>query len=343
MNRRLPITDFLREAQDYPVIDVRSPSEFLKGHIPGAINIPLFEDEERVEVGTIYKQKGKEAAVLRGLEIVGPKLVALVKKSKAQADGNKYLLYCWRGGMRSGSFAWLLNTAGMDAATLSGGYKAYRRHVLKSFEKKARIFVLGGETGSGKTEVLNHLKRGGEQVVDLEALAHHKGSAFGAIGEPQQPTPEQFENNLARQWNTLDLSRPVWLEDEAHSIGRVYIPGALWQKMKAAPIFRINIPKEERIKRLVKEYGRVNGQVLTEAIDKIKKRLGGLGAATATEAIQSRNLFLAAEISLSYYDKAYNFNHEKRGWKDVYFIECEKDNPAENALKVMELAKNTVD
>ncbi len=154
----LPVEDFLNQSKNAIVIDVRSPIEFFKGHIPDAVNVPLFEDTERAEIGTMYKQKGKETAVTRGLEIVSPKMVSFVNQVKTLAEGKKVLVYCFRGGMRSNSFAWLMNTSGLDAQILTGGYKSYRNHVLQYFEKKFKLVLIGGSTGSGKTEILKHLQ-----------------------------------------------------------------------------------------------------------------------------------------------------------------------------------------
>ena len=238
MQKELDILQFLTLAETIPVIDVRSPAEFEKGHIPGAFNIPLFNNEERAIVGTLYKQKGKNEAVLAGLDIVGPKMSSLVSEARKISVNNEVLVHCWRGGMRSGSFCWLLNTVGIKASTLKKGYKAYRNHVLQSFEKPFQIIILGGETGSGKTEILKYIREEGEQVIDLEGIAHHKGSSFGAIGQEPQPRPEQFENDLALQWNKLDPSKRIWLEDESKNIGRVFITDSLWNTTNFIQISR---------------------------------------------------------------------------------------------------------
>jgi len=180
-----------------PVIDVRSPGEFVRGHIPGAHSVPLFTDEERAVVGTLYKQQGRDAAVREGLRIVGPKLATIVDEARALAPDGRIGVHCWRGGERSGSVAWLLDKAGFtEVFTLKRGYKAFRQHVLEAFNMPHDLRVLGGYTGTGKTETLAHLRELGEQVIDLEGLAHHKGSSFGALGEEPQPTTEHFENLL---------------------------------------------------------------------------------------------------------------------------------------------------
>ena len=338
MEKELDIQSFLSLAETIPVIDVRSPAEFEIGHIPGAFNLPLFNNEERAIVGTLYKQKGRNEAVLAGLDIVGPKMSSLVNESKKIAVNNEVLVHCWRGGMRSGSFCWLMNTVGIKATTLKKGYKAYRQHVLQSFEKELQIIILGGETGSGKTEILKFVRATGEQVIDLEGFANHKGSSFGAIGQEPQPRPEQFENDLAKHWNTLDPERRVWLEDESKNIGRVFIPDALWNQMKLAPIIRVNVPKSERIKRLVKEYGTFDKKILQVAIERIQKRLGGQWVKRSIEALEAGDMATVADITLVYYDKAYNYNHELRKMEGVHFLEVEQDDPELNAKKVLAFA-----
>ena len=161
-------------------------SHYASGHIPGAHNIPLFTNEERAIIGTLYVQVGKDPAVERGLELVGPKLADFVRQARELSAGKPLFLYCWRGGMRSGSMAWLFRTAGFKTFLLKGGYKAYRRSFIDLLDKYPwKIVVLGGPTGCGKTEILHRLQEKGQQVIDLEGLAHHKGSAFGALGEPR--------------------------------------------------------------------------------------------------------------------------------------------------------------
>ncbi len=335
MQRPLSISEFLQDSVQKPVFDVRSPAEFEKGHIPGASNIPLFTNEERALVGTKYKNAGKDPAVLLGLEIVGPKLADFVRQAKALAPGKKVLVHCWRGGMRSSSFAWLLNTAGFEATTLHQGYKAYRRHVLRSFENRYQLLVLGGETGSGKTDILAQIAARGEQVIDLEALAHHRGSSFGALGQHPQPGVEVFENIFSHQLLLLDPSRRIWLEDESKSIGRVFIPDAFWMQMKTAPLIRVNVPKAARVARLVKEYGQFPKADLEAAVLRIQKRIGGLAYKQCIEALALGELATVADITLDYYDKAYNFNKEKNV---VDSVVMEADLPELAAEKVIGLA-----
>ncbi len=301
----LLIHDFLNRASQAPVIDVRSPGEYSRGHIPGAVNLPLFTTGERAIVGTIYKQTGRDEAILKGLEIVGPKMAAMVKQARYIAIDNQVLVHCWRGGMRSGSVAWLLNTAGIAASTLKGGYKAYRKHILSVFNQPLKLILLGGETGSGKTPYLQALRRRGEQVIDLEALASHKGSSFGAIGEPEQPTDEHFLNLLAAEWMKVDPEKVLWLEDESHRIGAIRLPEELWKQMKEAPMLRVIVPKEVRIQNLVSMYGSLDHRKLAEGILRIQKRLGGLDAKEALLALDNGDLSTTADILLRYYDKSY--------------------------------------
>ncbi|HLG04366.1 MAG TPA: tRNA 2-selenouridine(34) synthase MnmH, partial [Bacteroidia bacterium] len=212
MPKSLPIDIFLAKKGVLPVIDVRSPGEFAHGHIPGAINLPLFSDEERAKVGTVYKKDGREQAILLGFELVGPKMADFSRKGMELAVAKRILVHCWRGGMRSGVVAWVFETVGLEVFTLQKGYKAYRNFVLKEFEKPLNLRIVGGETGTGKTEILHALRKKGEQVIDLEAIAAHRGSAFGALGQPAQPTSEQFENDLHHAISELDPAKIIWIE-----------------------------------------------------------------------------------------------------------------------------------
>jgi len=223
MPKEIQIDLFLELSKTNPIIDVRSPGEYEHAHIPGALNLPLFSNEERAEIGTIYKQRGRVKAVQRGLEVVGPKLAGFAKFALALQSEN-ILIHCWRGGMRSSSMAWLLETVGINCTLLTGGYKSYRSRVLTSFEKPLKIILLGGYTGSGKTDLIKLLKEQGEQVLDLEGLACHKGSAFGAIGQGEQPSSEQFENLLSLEMEALDGEKVVWIEDESRNVGKVFVP-----------------------------------------------------------------------------------------------------------------------
>ncbi|MVM39610.1 tRNA 2-selenouridine(34) synthase MnmH [Spirosoma sp. HMF3257] len=337
MVHQLPVNEFLEKAQSLPVIDVRSPGEYDHAHIPGAVSIPLFDNDERALVGTKYKNAGKDAAVLLGLSLVGPKLADFVRQSKKLNSSNKeVLVHCWRGGMRSGSFAWLLDTAGLTASTLIGGYKAYRNTVLAAFSEPRNLVILGGKTGSGKTDILKELARQGEQIIDLEGLAHHKGSTYGAIGQLPQPATEQFENELFKVWQQLDPSRRIWLEDESRSIGSCFVPMALWQQMRVAPVAFIDLPKGERVNRLVTEYAGIDHNLLVQATERIRKRLGGKVTKDALEALNRQDYATVADVTLDYYDKAYLHGLSLRDPASVHSMAILEDNPAQTAQRLIE-------
>ncbi len=306
------IEQFLELSASYPVIDVRAPVEFLQGHIPGAINIPLFDDQQRKEVGTAYKQINKEAAMHLGLGYAGKKLVELAKEGEKKAGRNKTLLvHCWRGGMRSKSMVWLFETMGISCYLLDGGYKSYRRYLHELLERPMKLNVVGGRTGSGKTPLLHQLEKLGKQVVDLEGLAKHKGSAFGALGEDQQPTTEQFENTLFQKLFSLDLGRIIWIEDESRNIGKCVIPGELYVQMRASKIIFLDIPREKRALHLVVDYASYDALALKSCISKIEKKLGGDRTREALESIDQKDFYNTAMITLLYYDKAYMHSLEK--------------------------------
>ncbi|SDK59789.1 tRNA 2-selenouridine synthase [Catalinimonas alkaloidigena] len=332
----LPISDFLTRAGTLPVLDVRTPAEFAQGHIPGACNLPLFSNEERAQVGTTYKQIGREEAFLQGLDLVGPKMRALVEAGQQLAPQRRVLMHCWRGGMRSGSVAWLLQTAGFQVDTLVGGYKAYRHEVLEAFARPARLLVLAGETGSGKTAILRALAERGEQVIDLEHLAHHRGSAFGGIGLPAQPTTEQFQNALHATWATFDRARRVWLEDESFSIGQVQLPHPLWQQMKAAHVVQVQVPRHARVQRLVAEYGSLERDALAHAILTIQKRLGGQHVAATLDALRAGRLDEVAERLLVYYDKSYQIGLQRRQAQATTPVACTTGDPVRNAQQILQ-------
>jgi tRNA 2-selenouridine synthase len=321
------IKEFLELSASTPVIDVRTPAEFLQGHIIGAYNLPLFTNEERVIIGTLYKQEGKQPAVLKGLEIVGPKLHLFIREISEKFQTKTLLMHCWRGGMRSGSMAWLFESYGYNCITLRGGYKSYRKHVLSSFDTPKKFVVLGGKTGSGKTLVLNALAEIGEQIIDLEKLAHHKGSSFGSLGEEKQHSQEHFENKLAHIYNKLDPNRNCWIENESRKIGVNVLPDKLWEQMRAAEVAVINLPIEERLSYLTAEYGKFRKEELVAAMERITRHLGGQHAKAAVEAINEGNLEEACRISLVYYDKTYQYGEEQREKAKMRFFDFEKMDP----------------
>jgi tRNA 2-selenouridine synthase len=307
--KALAVHDFLKP--EVPLLDVRSPSEFMAGHIPGAENLPLFSDEERAEVGTLYKQAGREAAIKRGLDIVGPKMSSFI--TQAESLGSTHLhIHCWRGGMRSQSMAWLLETYGFEISVLEGGYKAYRRTIHDFFSQNLNLNVLSGLTGSQKTEVLLAMKEMGEQVLDLEGIAGHQGSSFGNVLSQGQPTTEQFHNLLFHEAKDFDLSRSIWLEDESFMIGKVAFLGPLHNIKENSPHIVIEIPLKKRLDHLVKGYGDLHKEGLIQATEGIRRKLGHERADEAIALIQVGQLREAAAIILHYYDKQYLRSLEKK-------------------------------
>lgn len=336
------IDEFLGRAESLPIIDVRSPGEYEHAHIPGAFSLPLFDNEERAIVGTYYKQRGRVPAVQKGLEFVGPKLKQFTKFA-LNLNSPQVLVHCWRGGMRSSAMAWLLETVDIKCTLLKGGYKAYRNHLLDSFAQPMKILLVGGCTGSGKTELLEHLKEEGEQVIDLEGLTNHKGSAFGALGQQNQKGNEFFENMLYSQLRKLDRSKVIWMEDESRNIGRISLPQPLWEQMRHSPVVITDTTYDVRLERLLRDYAVFSPELLAESIKKIEKRLGFDKCKEALEACNSGNIKKAAQIALAYYDKAYTNQLETRfgeSLKGVPSIKIESLDTSIYTKEIIEISKN---
>jgi tRNA 2-selenouridine synthase len=301
MAETLDIKEFLHRPG--PIVDVRSPGEYTHAHIPEALSLPLFSDEERAQVGTTYKQIGSKPALIQGLACVGPKLASFA--ASASTLGLNARLYCFRGGMRSQSMSWLFELTGMKVFTLKGGYKAFRRFVLQKFSLPYRFNVIGGLTGCGKTEKLNELRKKGEQVLDLEALAGHRGSAFGLLGMQPQSSNEHFENKLAIALHQMNPDLPIWVEDESRMIGACKIPDALFHQLSTSPFYLLECSLEERLKRLLTDYGSFPVEQLETAVQRISKRLGGARTREIVKLLHEQNLAEACLLLLKYYDSAY--------------------------------------
>lgn len=350
---KIQIEHFLDLARHHPVIDVRSPGEYKHAHIPGAYSLPLFSDEERKVVGTTYKQQSREQAIKIGLDFFGPKMRKMVEEVESivssreplvggqqPKDSKRILIHCWRGGMRSAAVAWLLDLYGFKVYTLIGGYKKYRNHVLDTFKFPFRFNILGGFTGSGKTELLKSLEEKGEKVIDLEGIAQHKGSAFGNIGMPQQPTQEMFENLLAQKLREVGNQQSgagtqasaTWLEDESQRIGHVNIPNDLWATMRQSPVYYLEIPFDERLKHIVQEYGQLDTDRMIGAIERISRKLGPQNAKSAILWLKEGKITECFGILLHYYDKFYLRSLHNREGLDtlLHTIKC-KSVSTENA------------
>lgn len=325
------ISGFLRSAKSIPVVDVRTPLEFDHAHIPGAYNLPIFTNEERVQVGTTYKQQGREEAILLGFDFTGPKWSEFIKTALKIAPDKKIGVHCWRGGMRSGAMAWALNLYGFDVYLLEGGYKAFRNWVLSKFNEQYPLIILGGMTGSGKTQVLHELKTRGRQVIDLEGLAEHQGSSYGSMGKESQPSQEHFENLLATELDSIDQREPLWLEDESLTIGKRFIPNGIWHQMRVAGVLKMEVPAGERIRFLASEYGKLDPDFLVECTERIGKRLGPVQTRDAVKAIRENRMEDFVEQVLIYYDKTYANGQNKRLPASVHPIACTNTDPVKNA------------
>ncbi len=342
--QQIDIEQFLQLAEEHPVFDVRSPSEYGHAHIPGALPLPLFSDEERKEVGTAYKQKSREAAIKIGLDYFGVKMrqmVCLVEDILHHKGTKTVLVHCWRGGMRSGAVSWLLDMYGFEVYTLRGGYKNYRNWVLDQFSRPYSLRILSGYTGSGKTEILSEMARLGAPTVDLEGLAGHRGSAFGALGLPPQPSVEQFENKLAIELYIVSRKYPdktIWLESESNRIGNVNIFHTFFNQMKTAPRVHVEVSLAARLDYITMGYGNFDREQLKAAVSRIQKRLGGLETKNTLSHLDAGRIRDAFEILLRYYDKFY-------GSGGIYLpavmtIELIGTNAHENAQLILQKTKD---
>lgn len=351
---KISVETFLALSKSYPVLDVRSPGEYNHAHIPGAHSLPLFTDQERKIVGTAYKQESREKAIKIGLRYFGTKMEHMVEAveqltslpEKHINEGRKkiVLVHCWRGGMRSSGVAWLLDLYGFKVYTLSGGYKVFRKWVLGQFEKPYSFKVIGGYTGSGKTEILNTLKQLGENVIDLEAMASHKGSAFGNLGEPKQPSQEMFENKFALELSEFDIQKSaIWIEDESQRIGDINIPSQLFKCKQSQRVYFMDIPFEDRLKYVINGYGRFDKEDLAKAIVRIKKRLGALETKNAINYLLEDDIANCFAVLLKYYDKWYSkslLQGRENMESNLVRIDCKAVDAVQNAKLILKVFEN---
>jgi len=286
----------------------------------------------------MYKEHGQENAVKLGFELVNPKISNLIGEIEKHISDDQVLVHCWRGGMRSSSIAWLiaLTLNKKNVYVLEGGYKAYRNFVLDTFCQEYRFKIVGGYTGSGKTEVLDELSKLDQQVIDLEHLARHRGSAFGGIGLGEQPSQQNFENVLAEKLHGLDPSKPIWIEDESRRIGSRTIPFDLFALKKRSTLFFLEIPFEKRIDKLMLSYGTFNNADLVNSTAKLGRRLGLEKMNKAAEHIKNDEIQSACEILLSYYDKSYDYGLSKKQEGKISRIEFQTVSPAIIAKELVE-------
>ncbi len=319
MPERLSPADVLAlRDQGFLLLDARSPSEYARGHVPGALSLPVLSDEERDAVGKAHAKGGPDAAVREGLALVGPHLDELTARARdVLARHSVVCVHCWRGGMRSAALAVLLEAQGARVRIMEGGYKAYRAHVRAGLAEPARALVLGGMTGSGKTAVLRALADLGSQVIDLEDLAGHRGSAFGGVGLPPQPSAEAMENALHEAWRRLDRSRPVWLEDEDRRIGSIALCDEFFAHVRDGRFIWLETPRAVRQAHLVDLYTRDDSPALraglADAVARLEKRLGSEAARVCRACMLAGRFDEAVGPLLDYYDKLYLRQKEKRG------------------------------
>ena len=305
--RALTIQEALLRRDDFIWVDVRSESEFERAHIPNAINVPILCDEDRAAVGRAYKHEGREAAVMLGLSLTGPKFASIYQKlMEIQHHHQKKLLfYCWRGGLRSQIASTITQWSGHPVFIIKDGYKSFRNWTLQTLQTPINIVLIAGHTGSGKTELLQILEEKGQAIIDLERRANHKGSALGGVGMPTQPRNEMFENLIAIDYLQINNNQTVYIENESRTVGQCAVPEGLWKQMQLAPSLEIQVPIETRIQRIIQEYGSLPKDQLIQQTQKLRKRLGGQHEQAAVQALQADDFKTWVEILLVYYDKSY--------------------------------------
>jgi tRNA 2-selenouridine synthase len=332
MPEKISFTPALLES--HCVIDVRTPLEFAEDHLPGAINVPILNNEERVEVGTIHQQVGPQQARQRGLELTCGRFGAMVAEIAAQAGDKPVLVYCWRGGLRSLSMAILLEMTGRPVLQLQGGYKAFRGQVISFFEAfrpAAPLIVIHGMTGIGKTTFINGLDRQQWTTIDLEGLACHRGSAFGEVGLDQGLSQKRFETLLWDAFRRAPGDRPIVLEGESPRIGRISLPGNLYEVMAASCKVWCHASLETRVKRLAVEYAHDEyREPMAEALERIRKKLGGVRYAELAGLLAAWDIEgLGRGLIEHYYDKLY---YKHRPWTPDVEIDLEDFNEAGRIL-----------
>ncbi len=312
------------------IIDARSPSEFALDHIPGAINCPVLDDDERVKVGTIYKQQSPFEARKIGAALVAKNIARhLEERFHAMPKDWKPLVYCWRGGNRSGSMALIFAKVGWPAIQLDGGYKEYRRSVVAELEQlpqRLSFRAICGTTGSGKSRLLNYLAKAGAQVLDLEQLAAHRGSVLGGLPSDPQPTQKMFETRVWQALRSFTSDRVVYVESESKKIGDLRVPEALIQKMRSSPCVRMQISTADRVKLLIEDYphlvedSRLLGEQLAHLIPLHgREKISGWNALAESGDTAS----LVEALLVEHYDPAYLRSIERNfvGYRDARVLE----------------------
>jgi tRNA 2-selenouridine synthase len=308
----LPFSKVLPQLDSFDaIIDVRSPSEFALDHLPGAVNFPVLDDQERIRVGTMYKQVNPFEAKKIGAALVAKNIGRHIEENFTNLPREwRPLIYCWRGGNRSGSMAHILAKIGWPVVQLDGGYKAYRGHVNQALEEtpQLKFKVICGTTGSGKSRLLEVLHRIGAQVLDLEKLAAHRGSVLGSMPDEPQPPQKLFETLVWDQLRRFDPARPVFVESESKKVGQCRVPAALMDSMRAAPCISLNLSRPDRVRLLMEDYTH-----FTTSPAALNEQLGYLVSLHGHEKIKAWQAMadagsmveLVDELLVSHYDPAY--------------------------------------
>lgn len=319
MKSLITVEKLLQSRESYCVVDVRSPKEFLEARIPGAVNLPLFGDEERAILGAAYRREGAEQAKLLGLSLAAPRLPQLVETILACAAGREIVLYCWRGGMRSRSLFSVMSAMGYSVWQLQGGYKAFRRQVvsyLNNTKIGVPVFVLNGLTGVGKTLLLRELARCGAPVLNLEEMANHRGSVFGAVGLGAARSQKDFEALLFLALHDLQGAPYLLVEGEGKKIGPVVLPDFLCEAMREGAHLLLEAALDLRVERILNEYAGMtdNRQALTAAVLALQKKLGREKCELLVAKINLGDYsFAARTLCTDYYDLYYRDSQREKG------------------------------
>ncbi|MCA0989111.1 tRNA 2-selenouridine(34) synthase MnmH [Guptibacillus algicola] len=298
--------------REIPIIDVRTPAEYEQFHIPGAVNMPIFSNEEREIVGTTYKKEGTEAAKELGISLVSPSLPEFYKLAKTISQGKEFVIYCWRGGMRSKSLAVIFEMMGLPCRQLVGGIRSYRQTIIEQLEKYAKreveFVVLEGLTGTSKTEILHHLKENGYPVIDLEGLAAHRGSVFGRVGLPER-SQKEFEAKLYDRLNEIGETDYYVIESESKRLGNIIVPNFILEGKQKGTRIHVHAPLSYRIQTILNTYHpEQNAQKIVKGIHKIEKRLSEEDRQHIYRALEEENYGTVVEkLLLDYYDPRYTY------------------------------------
>lgn len=319
----------LQKVKDLVLLDVRSEGEYQEASIPGALNLPIFNNEERAKIGTTYVQVSPALAKEQGLAIVGPKLDGLYNQALQWANGRPLVLFCWRGGMRSKSLATVFDLMGLSVYRLQGGYKAYRHRVNEYFSQEFpfKVVVLRGNTGVGKTEILKQLKDDGYPAIDLESIANNRGSVFGSVGLGSAPSQKNFESDLYEQLREVERFPYIIVECESKRIGRVNLPGTVYEAMKNGPQVLLYDSISNRVNRLIKEYTQFPSAIseIKLALERLTKNLGQTKIALYSSLLDQGDLEAFTEEMLKYYDSLYAYPNGPSGDYDYVISNVEPE------------------